>query len=47
MISNNFTKHDAIMSVQILQLAEVAEQRWDGASELIRGEQAETAPIKQ
>jgi len=36
---------DAILSVQLLQLREVAELRWDGATELIRGEVPERATM--
>jgi len=38
---------DAILSVQMDELIEVAELRWDGASELIRGEVPERATMKQ
>jgi len=37
---------DAILSVQQLQLHEVAELRWDGAIELIRAEGPESATIR-
>jgi len=37
---------DAILSAQIRKLREVAELRWDGASEIIRGEIAERATMK-
>jgi len=38
---------DAILSVQQLKLREVAELRWDGATELIRGEIPERATMTQ
>ena len=38
---------DAILSVQIVEHREVAELRWDGATELIRVEGPETARKKQ
>jgi len=37
---------DAILSVQIDELREVAELRWDGASEIIRVEVPERAIMK-
>jgi len=37
---------DAILSVQLLQLREVAELRWDGATELILVEVPERATIQ-
>jgi len=38
---------DAIVSVQIGELLEVAELRWDGATELIRVEVPERATLAQ
>ena len=38
---------DAILSVQPLQLREVAELRWNGATELIRVEVPERATMTQ
>jgi len=38
---------DAILSVQLLQHREVAELRWDGATELIHGEVPERATMTQ
>jgi len=38
---------DANLSVQPLQLSEVAELRWDGASELIRGDCPERTKMTQ
>ena len=38
---------DAILSVQLLQLSEVAELRWDGATELIQAEVPERATMTQ
>jgi len=38
---------DAILSVQLLQLREVAELRWDGAIELIDIEVPERATMTQ
>jgi len=36
---------DAILSVQLLQLREVGELRWDGATELIRVDVPERATM--
>jgi len=38
---------DTILSVQLLQLREVGELRWDGTIELIGGELPERATMKQ
>jgi len=36
-----------ILSVQVFQLSEVADLRWDGAIEIIQGEVPERATINQ
>jgi len=41
------TQNDAMPSVQVMQHHEVAELRWDGASELIRVEGPERAIINE
>ena len=38
---------DAILIVQMGEVREVAELRWDGATELIRGEPPETTTMTQ
>jgi len=38
---------DVILTVQLLQHREVAELRWDGAIELIEGEEPERATMTQ
>jgi len=41
------TNSDAILSVQLLQQSEVAELRWNGASQLVRGEKPERATMNE
>jgi len=46
-MSNQRLEGDAILSVQRLQLSEVAELRWDCATKLIHVEVPERATMKQ
>ena len=45
--ARNVKLNDAILSVQVLQLREVAEFRWDGARELILKEEPEKSRMNK